>query len=251
MSNVQNSPAEKTRRAPTQFTAWATKHKRNRRKKIPINQYKVFSVKRRNTFKPEDSIYIYIYRMPCIALIPYKCCWCIYLAFCCLHNKASHQWQHRASSQKSFHSVDGSAAHRGSLFSEREAVTKCWRENGNLKNRSNSGWLKFNPLTRVDDCLPLVELALVWLTVEVTTLDVPERGQVMKTRCGVTDLVSLSLSQTILPSVPRTTEQGTMLFECFCTFFFFLNKHRKHLSLKHRTSRQAAGKFRHYKGLLE
>lgn len=189
--------------------------------------------------------------MPCIALIPYKCCWCIYLAFCCLHNKASHQWQHRASSQKSFHSVDGSAAHRGSLFSEREAVTKCWRENGNLKNRSNSGWLKFNPLTRVDDCLPLVELALVWLTVEVTTLDVPERGQVMKTRCGVTDLVSLSLSQTILPSVPRTTEQGQCHLNAFVLFFFFLNKHRKHLSLKHRTSRQAAGKFRHYKGLLE
>lgn len=216
MSNVQNSPAEKTRLAPTQFTAWTTKHKRNRRKKIPINQYKVFSVNRRNTFKPEDSIY----RMPCIALIPYKCCWCIYLAFCCLHNKVSHQWQHRASSQKSFHSVDGSAAHRGSLFSQREAVTKCWRENGNLKNRSNSGWLKFNLLTRVDDCLPLVELALVWLTVEVTTLDVPERGQVMKTRCGVTDLVPPSLSQTILPSVPRTTEEGTMLFECFCTFFW-------------------------------
>lgn len=76
-----------------------------------------------------------IYIMPCIALIPYKCCWCIYLAFCCLHNKASHQWQHRASSQKSFHSVDGSAAHRGSLFSEREAVTKCWRENRNLKKQ--------------------------------------------------------------------------------------------------------------------
>lgn len=221
-------------------------------KRFPSINTKFFQSKEETPSNLRLYIYLSIYLyMPCIALIPYKCCWCIYLAFCCLHNKASHQWQHRASSQKSFHSVDGSAAHRGSLFSEREAVTKCWRENGNLKNRSNSGWLKFNPLTRVDDCLPLVELALVWLTVEVTTLDVPERGQVMKTRCGVTDLVSLSLSQTILPSVPRTTEQGTMLFECFCTFFFFLNKHRKHLSLKHRTSRQAAGKFRHYKGLLE
>ena len=64
--------------------------------------------------------------------------------------------------------------------------------------------MKFNLLTSVDDCLPPVELALVWQRVEVTALDVSEGRLVMKTRCGVADLVPPSLSKTILPSVFRT-----------------------------------------------
>lgn len=59
-------------------------------------------------------------------------------------------------------------------------------------------------LTSVDDRFPLVELALVWHGVEVTTLYVSEGGQVIRTWCGVTDLVPPSLTKAILPSVLRT-----------------------------------------------
>lgn len=59
-------------------------------------------------------------------------------------------------------------------------------------------------LTSADDCFPLVELALVRHCVEVTALEVSEGGQLMETRCSVTDLVPPSLSQTIPPSVFRT-----------------------------------------------
>lgn len=68
--------------------------------------------------------------------------------------------------------------------------------------------IKFSHFTSVDDGFPLVELALVWHGVEVTTLDVSEAGQVMRTWCGVTDLVAPSLSQTILPSVLRTVSDN-------------------------------------------
>ena len=74
--------------------------------------------------------------------------------------------------------------------------------------------MKFNLLTSVDDCLPPVELALVWQRVEVTALDVSEGRLVMKTRCGVADLVPPSLSKTILPSVFRTVGQSKTLFQC-------------------------------------
>lgn len=63
----------------------------------------------------------------------------------------------------------------------------------------------FDPLTSVYDCFPLVKLALVWYRVKVTTLDVSEGGQAMWTRCGLTGLVALPLSETILPSVFRTS----------------------------------------------
>lgn len=74
--------------------------------------------------------------------------------------------------------------------------------------------MKFNLLTSVDDCLPPVELALVWQGVEVTALDVSEGGQVIRTRCGVADLVPPSLSKTILPSVLGTVGQSKTLFQC-------------------------------------
>lgn len=61
--------------------------------------------------------------------------------------------------------------------------------------------IRFILLTSVDDRLPLEELALVRQAVEVTTLDVSEGGQVIRTWCSVADLVPPPLSQTILPSV--------------------------------------------------
>lgn len=71
----------------------------------------------------------------------------------------------------------------------------------------------FLPLTSVDDRFPLVEPALVWHGVEVTTLDVSEGGQVTSTRAGVADLVPPSLSQTILPSVHRTVGSSETVFQ--------------------------------------
>lgn len=58
--------------------------------------------------------------------------------------------------------------------------------------------------TFVHDGFPLVELALVGHGVEMATLDISEGGQLLGTWCGVADLVSLSLSQTILPPELRT-----------------------------------------------
>ena len=62
--------------------------------------------------------------------------------------------------------------------------------------------------TSVDDCFPLVELALVWQCVVVTALEVSEGGQVMRTRCGAADLEPPPLSQTKVPSILRTVSQS-------------------------------------------
>lgn len=67
------------------------------------------------------------------------------------------------------------------------------------------GFIKRKPLldelTFVDDCLPLVKLALVWQTVEVSTLNVSKGRSVQLTWCGVTDPVLPPFSQTIFSSV--------------------------------------------------
>lgn len=63
---------------------------------------------------------------------------------------------------------------------------------------------QFRLLTSVDDCFPRVEFASVWDGIKMTTLDVSEAGQLLRTRCGVTDLVPPALSQTIPPSVLGT-----------------------------------------------
>lgn len=70
--------------------------------------------------------------------------------------------------------------------------------------QNNNIQLKYNLLTSVDDCFPLVKLALVRDGVKVPTLDVSEGRQAMRTRCGVAGLVPLPLSQTIPPSVLRS-----------------------------------------------
>lgn len=138
-------------------------------------------------------------------LIPYRCHWRTYLCFCCLHSTASHQWRRPASDQKNVHWVDGSAVHKGWLKGETQSCDEHHTLTITLFTLPTYRHrLKFILLTSVDDCLPLVELALVGHWVEVTTLDVSEGGQLMRTRFGVADLVPPSLSQTILPSVLRT-----------------------------------------------
>lgn len=67
-------------------------------------------------------------------------------------------------------------------------------------------------LTSVDDCFPLVELALVGQGVEVSTLDVSEGGQVIRARRRVAGLIPPPLSQTILPSVPWAAGESETTF---------------------------------------
>lgn len=73
--------------------------------------------------------------------------------------------------------------------------------------------VRFDVLTSVDDCLPLVELPLVRHGIEVTALHVPEAGQVLKAWADVTDLVPPSFSQTILSSVLRPVRRSEMLLQ--------------------------------------
>lgn len=157
--------------------------------------------------------------------IPYRCHWCTYLGFCCLHSTACRRWLHRASFQRSVRWVGGSAAHRGWLGVELQRKDKvALRVNicFTLKCRwCSSLFVRFDWLTSVDNCLPLVELALVRHGVKVTALRVPEAGQVLKARAGVTDLVPPSFSQTVLPSVLRAVRRSEMLFQC-CSLAFKL-----------------------------
>lgn len=81
---------------------------------------------------------------------------------------------------------------------------KKGQDSGNSNGLCLKTGFSYKPLTSVDDCLPLVEVAFVWQRVEVTALDVSKRGEVVQAWCGATDLVPPPLSQTILPSVFRT-----------------------------------------------